>query len=307
MTVYSLSSTGLKAIQASTDQIGRPVEHCEHGSGWWIIDAEPYGYVIANLIGQQRDGQEFDALSPFTRIYPAEGPTLTAEEVATLKALTWRYRAEQRQAAKEAQEKHDEEVRMEVARMRRLYPWAKGQVDANGKALSSGVRVAANIRYELKQAFPGIKFSVKADHNTVNIAWENGPTTAQIKAITGKYEGGYFDGMTDSYQVDKSVESEATRQVLGTVDYLFTRRNYDSNTLTLTAQGLCKLQGVEYVGMRQQIVPGSRDELIDLVYRVLGETSFPSDWMGQMTVTRKTGDYHGEWAQVVLAGPAWCV
>jgi hypothetical protein len=65
---------------------------------------------------------------------------------------------------------------------------------------------AANIRRELKAAFPTIKFSVRSDcysmGDSVDISWELGPTEAEVSAITGKYADGTFNGMTDSYEYD---------------------------------------------------------------------------------------------------------
>jgi hypothetical protein len=65
---------------------------------------------------------------------------------------------------------------------------------------------AANIRRELKAAFPGIKFSVRSDSysggDSVDICWELGPTSREVEAITGKYQEGTFNGMIDLYEYD---------------------------------------------------------------------------------------------------------
>lgn len=70
---------------------------------------------------------------------------------------------------------------------------------------SSQAQAAKLIRQELKQAFPGTKFSVTSQSFSmgcsIDIRWDNGPTSKQVESITGKYEYGHFDGMTDCYEI----------------------------------------------------------------------------------------------------------
>ena len=33
----------------------------------------------------------------------------------------------------------------------------------------------------------------------MNVSWSDGPTDREVSAVTGKYEGREFNGMTDSY------------------------------------------------------------------------------------------------------------
>ena len=60
---------------------------------------------------------------------------------------------------------------------------------------------AANIRIELKRAFPGVKFSVTSEGFSmgcaIRIGWTAGPTVAAVEAFVDKYEYGTFDSMTD--------------------------------------------------------------------------------------------------------------
>ncbi len=71
------------------------------------------------------------------------------------------------------------------------------------KRTSGPALCAAAIREELKKEFPGIKFSVTSESfsmgNAVRIGWTDGPTSKMIEEITGKYQYGSFDGMTDMY------------------------------------------------------------------------------------------------------------
>lgn len=61
---------------------------------------------------------------------------------------------------------------------------------------------AKRIRQDLKQAFPGLTFSVRIQRYSggshVTVSWEDGPTVKEVEAITGRYAGQWFDGMDDS-------------------------------------------------------------------------------------------------------------
>lgn len=59
---------------------------------------------------------------------------------------------------------------------------------------------AKNIRIELRTAFPGIKFSVCCGRGSISVGWTDGPTTDEVTDITGSYQAGRFDGMTDCYE-----------------------------------------------------------------------------------------------------------
>ena len=60
---------------------------------------------------------------------------------------------------------------------------------------------AAMLRKALKEAFKGIKFSVKSRTYSmgasIDVRWEDGPNAAQVEAITKRFQGSYFDGMQD--------------------------------------------------------------------------------------------------------------
>lgn len=62
-------------------------------------------------------------------------------------------------------------------------------------------QTAAIVRKALKEAFPGVKFSVKSKTYSMgasmSVAWTDGPNIAQVEAVTNRFEGSYFDGMQD--------------------------------------------------------------------------------------------------------------
>lgn len=63
------------------------------------------------------------------------------------------------------------------------------------------VEQAKLIRAALKRAFPGFKFSVRSSKYSmgasIDIKWEDGPTTKEVEQVTDQYRGGGFDGMID--------------------------------------------------------------------------------------------------------------
>lgn len=102
------------------------------------------------------------------------------------------------------------------------------------KQMSTQAQAAKAIRAELKSAFPEVKFTVKstsfAGGDAVHIDWFDGPVWRQVEKITGKYEYGTFDGMTDSYNYDNR------REDIPQVKYVQHRRD-QSNAATLAVIG----------------------------------------------------------------------
>lgn len=108
---------------------------------------------------------------------------------------------------------------LEVVELKAKYPNLKQQQDEP----SAPKRAIANIRIELKEKWPKVKFSVRKDgYNTLNISWIDGPTVDQVENITAKYKEGYFDGMEDIYR------NVATpfNTLFGDLKYIFNRRDY---------------------------------------------------------------------------------
>lgn len=72
------------------------------------------------------------------------------------------------------------------------------------KTLSTHAACAKAIRAELKATFPGVNFRVRSRSFTggdaVDIGWVDGPTSAMVEAVSGKYQYGQFDGMIDLYE-----------------------------------------------------------------------------------------------------------
>jgi len=147
----------------------------------------------------------------------------------------------------------------EKVNLRNVYPWAKRD---DGK-MSRHARAAANMRKELRLAFPGIKFQVQAQAysmgTSIHVHWELGPTEKQVREITSKYQYGWFDGMVDLYEYDHSPESTAVGEILGQVKHVIEQRRIPDGWLDAIARDLCKLQGIEYAGPYTMHLMGDRD------------------------------------------------
>lgn len=87
---------------------------------------------------------------------------------------------------------------------------------------ASAAFVAKNVRRDLKKAFPGVKFGVTSERSTINVRWNDGPTSESVRDLITRYETGYFDGMTDCYVSEPS----AWNDVFGGVRYVFEIRSY---------------------------------------------------------------------------------
>ena len=125
---------------------------------------------------------------------------------------------------------------------------------------------AANIRRELKHAFPGQKFSVRSDSysggDSVSIHWTLGPTTKEIDAFTSKYQEGTFNGMIDLYEYDAD---RTFTSHYGSVKYVLTQRDCSTARQAIEKQ-LSELYHAE-----------NAYDLQTSAWRILSKYSFPVD------------------------------
>lgn len=235
----------------------------------WNLTPENYKRVIAELDTLKRRLEETRPVVDNRRT-----PAVEAERIDARKA------ADQDRAI-EARAKQAEIDRI-TSELQSQYPWAK-------RAGSDHARAAANIRRELADAFPGVKFRVRSESfsmgDSVDVHWEDGPTTAEVEAITGKYQRGHFDGMEDLYKYDHSAHAEAVRNWLGSSKYVQTHREASDAVILTTARLLCEAQGIEYThpehlrdlrNVRNLYGAGDGEDLLTHVWRVVQFVSFPA-------------------------------
>lgn len=109
------------------------------------------------------------------------------------------------------------------------------------------VTAAKNIRRELREAFPGVAFSVRsrrfAGGDAIDIEWTDGPPVSAVQAITDKYSEGSFDGMTDSYDYRVRGEARDFNERHGGAKYVQTRRTYSPDLVAKTIDSLRPMYG----------------------------------------------------------------
>lgn len=91
---------------------------------------------------------------------------------------------------------------------------------------------AKKIRRELKNKFPGVKFSVTSKSyslgSSVYVSWSDGPGREEVCTVTNRFESSTFDGMTD---MATSHGYMYEGQLYNGADYILVQRN-ESKELT---------------------------------------------------------------------------
>lgn len=167
------------------------------------------------------------------------------------------------------------------------------------------IKAVSSIKKELKQKFPGIKFSVKSSRssigNSVDIFWEFGPTHKEVDDIVDKYRKSSFDEMQDLYVNDTNSEKRKFQEEHGFVKYVYTHRLFktpnrmdwfENSIYGQIGKDLCAKQGVEYKGETTKGLYGPSDSqyLEDHVRHILSQSSFPPGWTYKGIIF-KNGEY----------------
>jgi hypothetical protein len=117
---------------------------------------------------------------------------------------------------------------------------------------NSLVTAAKNIRIELKRRWPKVQFVVKSRRfsmgDAIDVSWTDGPTSKQVDPIINQYQGGDFDGMTDSFTYRHNDWTRA----FGDAKYVHGSRSYSDSMVT---KSIAFLQ-IEY---RTDVVPTVED------------------------------------------------
>lgn len=221
MTIYSIGN-GMKPIVPIKLEVGMRISYTgdmANASGRGAVVkvipstwGESYELALNDGRKFRIEGTSFSA-GPGCRFFVMPG-IAGADEIAGLLANA---------AIVAAKAKADEDAASaafaaEVARLKVEYAYLE---QGDGPVVA-----AKNLRKLLKDAFPGIKFSVRsrsfAGGNAIDVEWTDGPTSGQVDAIADRFEAGKFDGMTDYY----NYEPEAWNTIFGSTKYMTTRRNY---------------------------------------------------------------------------------
>lgn len=212
------------------------------------------GY-FQNLLGKGYTQETYKDLNLFT-LKDDKGYTLKVFRGTSTNAINYTlYRSEERML--QAVKGHKDSADYREKR--------KAEEKAN-PTKSTAANTAVAIRQELKNKFPGIKFSVTSDNfsmgNSVDIRWTDGPTSDEVDSITSKYQYGHFDGMTDMY------ESSNRRSDIPQAKYVQTSRDMSEDVKK------CREQLAELMGENTADYYENRPE--GVFYRIFAKTSFPA-------------------------------
>lgn len=147
-----------------------------------------------------------------------------------------------------------------------LVPVAEGQ--DNGSKLA-----AKNIRIELKRSFPGVKFSVTTDYNSINVSWNDGPASSLVKPFVNRHSSGTFDGMTDCSGWD---DENTFGQVFGESRYANCNREVSDESLEVIARAYCEYYDQEFVGMNECFALGRGDHISLIAGRIASGYTIPN-------------------------------
>ncbi len=199
---------------------------------------QAYGasYEVINL-----DTFEYSRDQAYSLYWPKDGikgihTEITEKVLSEAEVLFIIEQAAAAKVAKEEKAKQDAIAwENEVIRLKAEYSYLT-QEKQNPK-LWGPTLAAANIRTELKRTFPGVKFSVRSEKysggDSIDVSWTDGPTEEEVKAISGKYKGGYFNGMEDIYEYD---HSNPWTRLFGDAKYIFENRHYSRELVEKCAQ-----------------------------------------------------------------------
>lgn len=149
----------------------------------------------------------------------------------------------------------------------RLKAWKAEQKEANKGKSSSHAAASAAVKEELTKAFPGIKFSCRSESfsmgDAVRIEWTNGPTTAQVEAISSKYQSAQYDSHADYWDTSENVHNVPRAK------YVTTRRNR-SEEIDAFAPQLQELLDQRFSGLDKY-----RDSGEQVLFRLFYQSEIP--------------------------------
>lgn len=199
-----------------------------HGASYLTID-----------LGTYEQGQH----SASSLYWPSEGirgihTEITGRTIPESDIPALLVKVEQAKEEREERERRDAEERAAaIAKIRAENPHLTQE--GQNKKLWGPTLAAANIRTELKRAFPGVKFSVRSEKysggDSVNIGWTDGPLLDAVKTITDKYQEGHFNGMEDIYEHN---HNNLWPGCFGGAKYIFENRHYSRGAIEKAAHDL---------------------------------------------------------------------
>lgn len=154
---------------------------------------------------------------------------------------------------KEVLEQLENEKRTKAEKFAKEIEEKYSHLRRTSKEESSRITATKNVRQELKEAFPGIKFSVKSSSgtttDTIDISWKNGVTQKEVYDIVKKYQEGSFNGMEDIYES----HNNPFNKLYGGVSYVFAQRDITPDKY-------------QEVALENGMDPENRNELREIIW-----------------------------------------
>ena len=156
--------------------------------------------------------------------YDLDAPKYTPEQIAA--GLERAKRIEQ--LKKQRAEERAEAERNAMNAARTNYPYLKEG--------ARGAEVADNMRKELRQLWPSVKFSVRyksfSGGDEIFVKYEDGPRVEDVKGVVNKYQDHDADESGDYWDYMPS----AFNRVFGGVSFVMVERNFKPETLATAAK-----------------------------------------------------------------------
>jgi hypothetical protein len=123
------------------------------------------------------------------------------------------------------------------------------------------------IRQALKEAFAGVKFTVRSSTYSggasINIGWTDGPNAAQVEAVAKRFSGAYFDGQQD-YKGCTFAMLDGQVVRFG-ADFVFCNRTHSADQIGKACASVARRFGMAFVptafdfktGRLHEIYPGA--------------------------------------------------
>lgn len=121
---------------------------------------------------------------------------------------------------------------------------------SHSKRSLSPAETATLVRKAIKDAHPGVKFSVRCrpGGSSINVHWTDGPTTRQVETTAKRYAGATFDGMTDMREYHDTILStkDGAEIVHFGADFVFCHRTLSDEFRAQLENEIAEFTGEPY-------------------------------------------------------------
>jgi len=125
-------------------------------------------------------------------------------------------------------------------------------------AYMTTAETAKMVRTALREAFPGVKFSVRssvyAGGSSIDVSWIDGPNARMVESVAGTFSGAYFDGMIDYKGSTKAMVDGVVTQF--GADFIFVHRKNSAGFMASVMAAAARRYGALVAGVVVKEGPG---------------------------------------------------